>query len=124
MGASTYTQAAVNLVATIIGPRARAGFTAPPVTGPAISTPQARANPTARGAAPAGALSSVATEITTKTRMKVTNSSTTNAWMTPTPSTGNVAARLASSRPAPPKVIQVPIAARTAPRSCAPRYVG
>jgi hypothetical protein len=54
-------------------------LTAPPVTGPAIKTPTARAKPTAIGAMGAGALSSVATEITTKTRMKVMSISRRNA---------------------------------------------
>src|ERR671920_1886052 len=102
MGPTTYTHTAVNCPATIIGPKVRAGFKDPPVIGPAIKTPQASAKPTAKGATPAGALSSVATEITTNIRMKVTNISTISARRSPTPSVGNVAATLAASRAAPP----------------------
>ena len=54
--------------------------------------------PTARGATPAGALSSVTTEIITYTRIKMTRISTTNAHRSPTFSAGKVAARLISSR--------------------------
>src|SRR3712207_7833519 len=57
----------------------RAGLTAPPVTGPAMNTPTASAKPTAMGAIAAGALSSVATAITTNTKMKVMKISTTRS---------------------------------------------
>ncbi len=86
--------------AKIIGPSVRAGFNDPPVMGPAMNTLQARVKPTARGATPAGALSSVTTEIITYTRIKVTRISTTNAHRSPTFSAGKVAARLISSRAA------------------------
>src|ERR671919_724779 len=75
MGPTTYTHTALNCPATTIGPKVRAGFKDPPVIGPAINTPQASANPTASGATPAGALSSVATEMITNIRMKVPMSS-------------------------------------------------
>jgi hypothetical protein len=71
--------------ATIIGPSERAGLTDPPVTGPAMNTPTASANPTAIGAIAAGALRSVATAITTKTSMKVIRISTTKACKSPPP---------------------------------------
>ena len=102
MGPTTYTHTALNCPATTIGPKVRAGFKEPPVIGPAINTPQASANPTASGATPAGALSSVATEMITNIRMKVTSISAKSARMSPTPSVGNVAASAAASRAASP----------------------
>src|SRR5215208_1774925 len=124
IGPRTYSHTLVRSPATIIGPKERAGLTDPPLTGPAINTPTASANPTAIGAMAAGALSSVATAITTKTSTKVMRISTTKACKSPTPCAGYVAASFASLLATAPKVSHVASAASTAPTSCAPTYTG
>ncbi len=121
MGPRMYIHALVKLPDTIIGPRARAGLTAAPVIGPAMKMPTAKAKPTAIGAIAAGALSSVATAITTKTSMKPMRISISNARRSLTPAVGEGAARAASLLPGPPNVSQMAKAASTAPASYAAR---
>ncbi len=60
-GASRYTPHIGNWPATSIGPSARAGLTAPPVSGPPIATAANNAKPTARPPAAGGTRSSSAT---------------------------------------------------------------
>src|SRR3954447_4327261 len=123
-GPTMYTQRAVNCPATSAGPRARTGFTAPPVTGPATSTPTASAIPTAIGATLECTRSSVATDTTTKTSTNVTSASTSTAVPAPTPAAGVVAPSCAVSRPGGPKVTQVANEPNTAPTICAITYDG
>ena len=55
-----------------MGPRALAGSTAAPLTGPLMSMTAASADPMATAVAAGGILLSVVTEVITRTRMKVT----------------------------------------------------
>jgi hypothetical protein len=80
----------VKVPVAISGPSARTGLTAPPVEAPPISTAAVRAKPIDVLATAGATRLSVATAITTNTRRKVMNASTTNARPSLTPAAGTV----------------------------------
>ncbi len=82
---------------TSIGPSARAGLPAPPLTGPPSSTPAPSAKPMASGATPGGTRLSVATAVTVKTSRKAISASTSAPCNSVEPWTGDGVPRWALS---------------------------
>ena len=79
------------MLLTIIGASARAGFPAPPLTGPPSSTPAASANPIAIAALPEPIFESDVVAATVSTRIKPMRPSLQNTCRSLEPCAGAVA---------------------------------
>ena len=116
IGASQYSQWAVQTPPITAGPSVRAGLKLPPVSGPVTSAPAKTVAPRTNGVIASGTRSSVATAMITKPSKPVYPISITNARVTET--VGNVAPKLPTGPSNQPSSAD----AAMAPMHCAAMY--